>query len=32
VVPNRFTRGSKFGGAMAVLDDLRAVAALVESL
>jgi HAD superfamily hydrolase (TIGR01509 family) len=32
VVPNRFTRGSAFGGAMAVLDDIRAVAALVESL
>jgi HAD superfamily hydrolase (TIGR01509 family) len=32
VVPNRFTRGSQFGGALAVLDDVRALPALVESL
>ena len=32
VVPNRFTRCSRFGGAIAVLDDVRALPALVESL
>ena len=32
VVPNRFTRGSPFGGALAVLDDVRALPAVVESL
>lgn len=32
VVPNRFTKGSRFSGAIAVLDDVRALPALVESL
>ena len=32
VVPNRLTRGSQFAGAMAVLDDVRAVPELIESL
>jgi beta-phosphoglucomutase-like phosphatase (HAD superfamily) len=32
VVPNRFTKGSQFSGAIAVLDDVRALPALVESL
>ena len=32
VVPNRFTRGSRFDGAIAVLDDVRALPMLVESL
>jgi len=32
VVPNRLTRGSQFSGAMAVLDDVRAVPELIESL
>jgi HAD superfamily hydrolase (TIGR01509 family) len=32
VVPNHFTRGSHFGGALAVLDDIRALPALVDWL
>ena len=32
VVPNRFTRGSQFGGAMAVLDDVRTLPSLVKWL
>jgi beta-phosphoglucomutase-like phosphatase (HAD superfamily) len=32
VVPNRFTKGSRFDGAIAVLDDVRALPMLVESL
>ena len=32
VVPNRFTKGSRFDGAIAVLDDVRALPVLVESL
>jgi HAD superfamily hydrolase (TIGR01509 family) len=32
VVPNHFTRGSSFDGALAVLQDLRGVPALLETL
>ena len=32
VVPNRFTRGSRFSGALAVLNDVRALPALVQLL